>query len=86
MGKSRKHTSVTGNTCSASEKQDKIMAHRRMRRLARGRLHKHTVAKLTEEDAEDLPCRLREVSDVWTFDKDGKHRFDPRVDPELMRK
>ena len=86
MSNSRKKTCVTGNTCSASEKQDKILAHRRMRRLARGRLHKHTVAKLGDDEPEDLPCTLRDVSDVWLFDKDGKHRFDPVEQPELMRK
>jgi hypothetical protein len=29
---------------------------------------------------------LREVSDIWAFDKDGKHRFNVERDPHLLRK
>lgn len=38
-----------------------------------------------EPERELLP-HLREYSDPWGMDKDGKHRFDPLKYPERMRK
>jgi hypothetical protein len=63
-------------TTSPSEKDDKRHANRLCRRRLRAALR---------TDAEVLPT-LREVSNVWKFDKDGKRRFDATAFPELLRK
>ncbi len=77
MSRSRRKTPVRGLTTSDSEKQDKRMANRALRRKVR-------VALSAEPDGV-LPA-LREVSSAWAFDKDGKVRFDPAERPALMRK
>ena len=64
MAHSRKRTPVLGITTARSEKADKVAAHRRERRHVRARLQ-------VEPEADVLPAR-REVSNVWTFAKDGK--------------
>jgi hypothetical protein len=63
MSHSRKKTPVGGVSNSLSEKDDKRMANRKLRRL-------------TRVDPENPPA-LREVSDVWGMSKDGKRYFDP---------
>lgn len=78
MSRSRRHTSITGMTTARSEKWDKREANRRARRLVREVLGH-------EPEADALP-HLREVSSVWTFEKDGKQWFDPRRYPKDMRK
>ena len=77
MSRSRRKTPVRGLTTSDSEKQDKRMANRKLRRKVR-------VVLSAEPDAV-LPA-LREVSCVWAFDKDGQVRFDPAERPALLRK
>ena len=77
MSRSRKRTPVCGFTTSDTEKQDKRLANRRLRRKVR--------VILSAEPDPELPA-LREVSNVWSFDKDGKRRFDPSARPEWMRK
>lgn len=62
MSKSRKRTPICGITTVESEKQDKLIAHRKLRAAVRVAL---------ASDHEVMP-ELREVSDVWTFGKDGK--------------
>lgn len=61
MSKSFRKTPIFG-MCNGSEKRDKRRANRRLR----GR-----VKVQVQHDAEVLPV-LREVSNVWTFQKDGK--------------
>ena len=77
MSRSRRKTPVCGMTKSETEKQDKRLANRKLRRRVR--------AMLPVEPDAVLPA-LREVSCVWCFDKDGKRRFDPREHPGWMRK
>ncbi len=77
MSRSRRRTSVRGRTSSGTEKQDKRMANRALRRTVR--------VALAMEPYGVLPA-LREVSCVWAFDKDGKVRFDPARLPAWMRK
>ena len=77
MSRSRRKTPICGITTAESEKQDKRIANRRLRRKVR--------AALAVEPEGVLPA-LREVSSVWTFDKDGKMRFDPAEWPVSMRK
>ena len=64
MSRSHKHTPITGITTAASEKRDKVAAHRRERRRVRTALH-------TEPAADVLP-HARELSNPWAYAKDGK--------------
>ncbi|MDH3208466.1 MAG: hypothetical protein OEO79_17835 [Gemmatimonadota bacterium] len=78
MSQSRKKTPISGITTAGSEKQDKRIANRRVRRAVKQALH-------TLEDAEVLPHR-RELTNPWTMAKDGKRWFDPHRFPEVLRK
>jgi len=75
MSRSKKKTRIHGNTTAASEKEDKRKANRKLRRLVRERMRSRN---------EHLP-RLREVSNVYSFNKDGK-QFRREMDGKLMRK
>jgi len=74
--RSHRKTPVVGILIADSEKRDKQLAHRRLRARERQDL---------DRDGEENP-RLREVSDPWRMEKDGKQRIDPSWDPRLMRK
>jgi hypothetical protein len=78
MSRSRKKTPVHGITTANSEKKDKRLYNRRFRRVTKQVLR---VSPLREV----LP-HLREYSNPWCMDKDGKVRFDPKKHPEWMRK
>lgn len=65
MSNSYRKNPVTGTTTSTSEKEDKRLANRRLRRVNKARV-KLGLEALT----------LKEISDVWDFNKDGKSRFD----------
>lgn len=78
MARSRRKTPISGITTARSEKSDKKLWHSRMR----ARLRTHI---MSGGDA-DLTPLVREVSNVWSFAKDGKSRFDPNKHPKLMRK
>ena len=78
MSRSRKKTPVHGLTTARSEKKDKRLYNRRFRRVSKQALQ-------VSPQQEVLP-HLREYSDPWCMDKDGKVRFDPKNHPELMRK
>lgn len=78
MSRSWKKTLISGITTATSEKHDKRLANRRLRRNVRQRL-------ATGHDGTDLPL-LREVSNVWAMDKDGKLYFDPATHPKRLRK
>ena len=88
MSRSKRKTAIMGITCAVSEKQDKIIAHRRLRRTVHGRLRPYQLLKLgsDEQDTDPLLPDIRESSNVYTFAKDGKQRFDPIAQPEYMRK
>jgi hypothetical protein len=77
MSRSRRKTPICGITTAESEKKDKRIANRKLRRRVRAALH-------ADPDA-PLPL-LREVSDPWLMDKDGKMLIDPARHPEIMRK
>ena len=68
MSRSRKSLPIVGHTTAESEKHDKQVWHRRMRRRERQRLG--GVAPATADDY--LTTITHEVSDPWTFGKDGK--------------
>jgi hypothetical protein len=78
MSRSTKRTPVCGMTGAPSEKQDKRLYNRRYRRMCKQVLHVNPACEL-------LP-HLREYSNPWAMDKDGKWWFDPKERPELMRK
>jgi hypothetical protein len=75
MSRSRRKTPICGWTTCDSEKEDKSLANRRLRRI---------VGHAIKNNREIYP-ELREVSDVWNFGKDGKQRL-LDVDSKEMRK
>lgn len=79
MSRSRRKTPIRGITNSVSEKQDKRLANRRLRR----RVKEGLSAPLLETTV--LPD-VREVSNPWAMDKDGKQYVDPEKHPKEMRK
>ena len=72
MTRSRKRTPIAGITTAETEKDDKRRANRTLRAAVRGAI---------AAGAEVMP-ELREVSNEWSFAKDGK-RYRPGAD---MRK
>lgn len=79
MTRSRKRTPITGNTLAESEQRDKHNAHRNKRRLVR------QLVKANELDLAAV-VDVRDVSSTWSFAKDGRHWFDAKRHPRLMRK
>ena len=78
MARSRKKTPITAVTTARSEKADKVAAHRKERRKVR--------AVLATDAAPDLLPGRREVSNVWTYAKDGKRYAHPWLEPRDLRK
>lgn len=62
MSRSYRKTKIFGITTCASEKQDKQLANRAFRRIA----------KAAVKADSDPPVSRNEVSDTWDFGKDGK--------------
>ena len=77
MSRSRLKTPVTGITTAKSEKEDKRRANRRNRRTNR------VLLRTKGQEAVKLE---KETSNIWSFEKDGKSRFDPLKHPKLLRK
>ena len=78
MSRSRRQTPILGNTTARSEKLDKRLANRVLRRQSR--------IAIEESDPEDLMMPTQdETSSTWSFDKDGKH-YIKNPDPKWMRK
>lgn len=65
MSKSTRNNPAGGWTTAKSEKYDKMVAHRRFRRREREAIH----------HGREPPVSLRQVSNVWDFNKDGKRWF-----------
>jgi len=79
MTRSFKKTPAGGNTCSDSEKQDKQLWYRSLRRK---------VKQLPAQELETAP-NVKEVSDPWLMDKDGKAHYSKKAiqnHPGLIRK
>lgn len=76
MSRSYRKTPICGITTAESEKQDKRLANRLFRRNARQLL------KLGKEP----PFTIRVVSNVYSFEKDGKQYFSAMKYPYLLRK
>ncbi len=75
MSRSKKKTKIQGITTAKSEKENKRDANRKLRRV---------VKQKVKSDKTELP-ELREVSDVWAFNKDGK-RYNPKMTEKDLRK
>jgi hypothetical protein len=77
MSRSKKRTPITGVTAARSEKTDKRLWHRRLRRKVRLAIGR---------DALVFPDP-REVSNPWTMAKDGKWFFgNDRSERQLAQK
>ena len=62
MARSRKKSPITGITNAKTEKSNKRKANRKFRRVAKVQIKKGDTRLVS----------IKEVSDVWSFDKDGK--------------
>ncbi len=76
MTKSRRKHSICGATIAPSEKRDKQHANR---------VNRRAVNQAIAQDLDQVPQK-KETSDIWSFAKDGKVRFDPAKLPRLARK
>jgi hypothetical protein len=86
MSRSIKRTPICGHTTAETEKHDKRLANRCLRRKSREALRASGVGKPKRavESVSELPL-LREVSNVYSFGKDGKQWLD-NPDPKDLRK
>jgi hypothetical protein len=75
MSRSRKKTPVHGITTAASEKEDKRDANRKFRRKTKQQVDK----------CEDNLSELREISNIWSFGKDGKVYRDDLSEKEMRK-
>lgn len=75
MSRSKKKTKIQGITTANSEKGNKQEANRKFRRIVK--------QKIGIEDR-NLPEK-RAVSNVWSFDKDGK-RYNSEMTEKELRK
>ena len=69
MSRSRKKTKVFGNA-GASDKYDKRMANRKLRRLRR---------------AGDDDLGIRDVSNPWGWSKDGRHYWKDATEKDMRK-
>jgi len=77
MSRSRRKHPFMGITCSESEKQDKQLASRKLRRVQK--------QKMEEVEIGNDLILPKESSGYW-FAKDGWYRFDASKNPEWLRK
>lgn len=75
MSRSKRKTPILGITKAESEKKDKQSASRKFRRKTRQAL----------PNGRQLPGSLNDVSNPWTFAKDGKQYLRENI-KEYMRK
>jgi len=78
MSRSRKKHSFT-TFCGGSNKVDKQIANRKFRR--------RTKSALSNENYDEVPMNMKEVSDTWDFTTDGLAYYCPEdEDSTFMRK
>lgn len=75
MSRSYLKNKIVGYTTKESEKRDKTIANKRFRRLVKVRVAKRI---------EVLPL-VREVSNIYQFDKDGKHYYSKMTKLEMRK-
>jgi hypothetical protein len=79
MSRSKRKTPIFGNcNLRSSEKQDKRKYNRRYRRACKTALHKNPLT--------DLLPNLKEHSNPWSMNKDGRGWVDVKGIPRMMRK
>jgi hypothetical protein len=79
VSRSKRKTPITGITTAESEKRDKRIANKNLRRVAKTTIQKNEPEELTL-------TILREVSNVWDMKKEGKQYFNEKKNPKFMRK
>ena len=78
MTRSRKHTPIFGMTCAKSEKSDKILMHKKIRRIS-----KKLLKELDEIDCDSVIFPIEdEVMNQWNMAKDGKGYYSPYKESE----
>lgn len=75
MSRSYKKHPIVGNSLASSEKKDKSMCNKKLRRASR------IILKDLKEDA-IFPLN-KEAYDVWSMAKDGKHYLSSKYIEEL---
>ena len=80
MSRSRRKRPFTGWAVADSDKEDKQISNRRLRRISKVELSDGW------DDEDFILPDIREVSNVYFFAKDGKQMFDPIDWPKGMRK
>jgi hypothetical protein len=75
MSRSVKKTKIRGITTATTEKKDKQDANRKYRRITKQKV---------KNDNEVLP-EIREISNVWSFNKDGKIYDSKMTDKDLKK-
>ncbi len=77
MSRSYRKVSISGITMAESEKKDKRLYNRRYRKAVK--------QSILAARYDRIPI-LRECSNPWSMDKDGKQYFNKYEDPKGMRK
>ena len=89
MSRSRKKSPYTAIASGGeSEKRDKRAANRRLRK-SNNQILAAAAGQEDPSDAGDVAdglLHIREVSEVYSFSKDGKKRVDPQKCPKALRK
>lgn len=75
MSRSRRKNPIIGITTAETEKKNKLEANRKLRRLNRIKIHKGDFELF----------QLREISNVWMFDKDGKQYLEKPYWKDIMK-
>ncbi len=75
MSNSYKKNPIIGAASIKSEKEDKQDANRKFRRIVKSQIKVNNF---------DFPL-IREVSNVWCFEKDGKHFLDKEKQKALKK-
>lgn len=78
MSRSHKKSPYIPVTTATSEKEDKTLANRKVRKRNKVLLTK------TEDDTAILDRKA--LTDPWAFSKDGKRRVDPGENEKYLRK
>tara|TARA_B110000305_G_C18963714_1_gene413915 strand:+ start:340 stop:567 length:228 start_codon:yes stop_codon:yes gene_type:complete len=75
MSRSEKKTKIRGTTTAKSEKENKQKANREYRRVVKQKI---------KSNESEIPG-IRETSNVWSFDKDGKKYDSEMIDKDLRK-
>lgn len=79
MSRSYRKNSISGITTAKSEKKDKQVCNKKLRRKIK------QIMETKEIDNWLFPIP-NEVQNIWLMSKDGKAYFDSKTFPEMLRK